>query len=84
MPLTAKCKYSTPLRLETWFKVSQRSAVLLSGQRGCLGDGKQRGRAGEDERKRITEGVQTQPAATRSGACPAPEFGNNSETKTEE
>lgn len=48
MPLTAKCKYSTPLRLETWFKVSKRSAVL-SGQQCCLGDGKQRGRAGEDE-----------------------------------
>lgn len=40
MPLTAKCKYSTPLRLETWFKVSRRSAVL-SGHQGYLGDGKQ-------------------------------------------
>lgn len=40
MPLTAKSKYITPLRLETWFKVSKRSAVL-SGQQG--------GRVGEDE-----------------------------------
>lgn len=41
---------------------------MLSGHQGYVGDGKQRGRAGEDERKRITEGIQTQPAATRSSA----------------
>lgn len=83
MPLTAKCKSSTPLRLETWFKVSQRSAVL-SGQRGCLEDGKQRGRQEKMSEKGLQKAYKHSLQPHDLALLRAPEFGNNSETKTEE
>lgn len=45
-----------------------RGQLCWVGNRAVWEDGKQRGRRGEDEWKRIAEDTQTRPAATRSGA----------------